>query len=58
MSMETREYCNETVMGKYTKNDLLKIFGLNPDINEIIIKYAITYISIRFSLLSFLIVQF
>ena len=44
MSMETREYCNETVMGKYTKNDLLKIFGLNPDINEIIIKYAITYI--------------
>ena len=45
-------------MGKYTKYDLLIIFGLNPDINEIIIKYAITYISISFSLLSFLIVQF
>jgi hypothetical protein len=42
--METRECCNETVLGKYTKNDLLIIFGLNPDINEIIIKDAITYI--------------
>jgi hypothetical protein len=40
--MEIREYCNETVMGKYTKNDLPIIFGLNPDINEIIIKDAIT----------------
>jgi len=39
-------------MGKYTKNDLLIIFGLNPDINEIIIKDAITYIHGQYSLSS------
>ena len=50
--MEIREYCNETVMGKYTKNDLPIIFGLNPDINEIIIKDAITYIHGHYSIFS------
>jgi hypothetical protein len=37
-------------MGKYTKNDLPIIFGLNPDINEIIIKDAITYIHGHYSI--------
>jgi len=33
--METR---GSTVLVKYTENDFLIIFGLNPDINDIIIK--------------------